>query len=143
MVAFIVVCVFMVLTILIQKPQGGGLSAAFGGGAASSGQTAFGTKTGDALTVFTVLVFVTFLVTAVLLNLGMKPPGKVSESPAATTAPASEGAATSPAQAIETAPAPAAAPEGTPATTPSTTPATSPAPSDPAPIEPAPGTNPK
>lgn len=72
LVGFIAVCVLMVLAVLIQKPQGGGLAGAFGAGA-SSGQTAFGTKTGDALTVFTIGIFVLFLVFAVLLNLGMKP----------------------------------------------------------------------
>ncbi len=40
-VLFLAVAVLMVLTVLIQKPQGGGLAAAFGAGA-SSGQTAFG-----------------------------------------------------------------------------------------------------
>jgi protein translocase SecG subunit len=116
MVLFIVVCVFMVLTILIQKPQGGGLGAAFGGGSASSGQTAFGTKTGDALTVFTVLVFVAFLVFAVLLNLGMKQP-----KPGAGTAAQGTGGTTT---------APATTPETTPATTPAdpaSAPATTPA----------------
>jgi preprotein translocase subunit SecG len=146
MVLFIVVCVFMVLTILIQKPQGGGLGAAFGGGSASSGQTAFGTKTGDALTVFTVLVFVAFLVFAVLLNLGMKP-DKAAAAPAAqgtggnTTAPAGgttpEGT-TAPAEPSTT------APTATPATSPTSEPAPAP---EPAPVpgtpEPATTDNPK
>ena len=43
-VLFLFICVLMVLTVLIQKPQGGGLSAAFGA-SSGSGQTAFGTKT--------------------------------------------------------------------------------------------------
>ncbi|MDP1662923.1 MAG: preprotein translocase subunit SecG, partial [Phycisphaerales bacterium] len=44
-VGFAAVCVLLVLAILIQKPQGGGLSGAFGAGSSGSGQTAFGTKT--------------------------------------------------------------------------------------------------
>lgn len=69
---FIAVCVVMVLTVLIQKPQGGGLASAFGGGV-SSGQTAFGTKTGDALTVFTIAVFVLYLLLAMVLNFAAAP----------------------------------------------------------------------
>lgn len=88
---FIMICVIMVLVVLIQKPQGGGLAGAFGGSSAGSGQTAFGTKTGDALTVFTVGVFVLFVLVAILLNLAMKAPKVTPEAvaqPASTTAPA-------------------------------------------------------
>lgn len=69
---FLFVCVIMVLTVLIQKPQGGGLASAFGGGV-SAGQTAFGTKTGDALTVFTIAVFVAYLALAIILNYATRP----------------------------------------------------------------------
>ncbi|MCE7974524.1 MAG: preprotein translocase subunit SecG, partial [Leptolyngbya sp. PLA1] len=72
-VLFLAVCVIMVLTVLIQKPQGGGLASAFGGSGAGSGQTAFGAKTGDALTVFTIIVFVVYLAFAVVLNFAMRP----------------------------------------------------------------------
>ncbi|HRJ49783.1 MAG: preprotein translocase subunit SecG [Phycisphaeraceae bacterium] len=65
------VAVILILTVLIQRPQGGGLSAAFG--SAGSGQTAFGTKTGDALTVFTVVMFSLFVLAAIGLNFGMRP----------------------------------------------------------------------
>jgi preprotein translocase subunit SecG len=65
------VAVLLILTVLIQRPQGGGLSAAFG--SAGSGQTAFGTKTGDALTVATVIMFIVFVLVAIGLNFGMKP----------------------------------------------------------------------
>ena len=74
---FIVVCVLMILAVLIQKPQGGGLAGAFGGSNAGSGQTAFGAKTGDALTVFTVAIFVLFVGTAIALNFTMKPTRQV------------------------------------------------------------------
>ena len=62
----IVISVFMVLLILIQKGRGGGLSSAFGG---SGGNTAFGNKTGDVLTWTTAVVFGIFIVIAVVLNL--------------------------------------------------------------------------
>ncbi len=71
-VLFLVVCVMMILTVLIQRPQGGGLSGAFGSGA-GSGQTAFGAKTGDALTIFTIIVFVLFLGFGISLNYGYRP----------------------------------------------------------------------
>src|SRR5437868_13729713 len=63
---FILVCVFMILLILIQKGRGGGLSSAFGG---AGGNTAFGSKTGDVLTWATSIVFGVFLLLAVACNL--------------------------------------------------------------------------
>src|SRR5690348_9560828 len=86
-VLFLAVCLLMVLTVLIQKPQGGGLAGAFGSGA-GSGQTAFGTKTGDALTVFTIIVFVLYLIFAVVLNFAAKPGAITSGTTATSTAPA-------------------------------------------------------
>jgi preprotein translocase subunit SecG len=66
-VGFLFVCIVLILTVLIQRPSGGGLSGAFGS-ASGSGQTAFGAKTGDALTIFTIIMFVIF----VLGGIGMK-----------------------------------------------------------------------
>lgn len=71
-VFFIFVCVVMILTVLIQRPQGGGLSGAFGSGA-GSGQTAFGARTGDALTWATIIMFAIFIITAVGLNFAARP----------------------------------------------------------------------
>lgn len=72
-VSFLFISVIMVLIVLIQKPQGGGLSGAFGAGGGGSGQTAFGARTGDALTIATIIVFVFFLVISVALNLNVNP----------------------------------------------------------------------
>ncbi len=72
-VFFLLVCLAMILIILIQRPQGGGLSGAFGAGG-GSGQTAFGAKTGDVLTIVTIAIFVIFLCTAVGLNFAVRPP---------------------------------------------------------------------
>ncbi len=66
---FILVAVFLILLILIQKGRGGGLASAFGG---AGGNTAFGSKTGDVLTWATSIVFGIFLVLAVALNLMAK-----------------------------------------------------------------------
>lgn len=71
-VGFLFICLLLVLIVLIQRPQGGGLSAAFGAGG-GSGQTAFGAKTGDALTIATVGIFVLFLIGAVGLNFAIRP----------------------------------------------------------------------
>ena len=66
MTAFIIVCLFMILLVLIQKGRGGGLASAFGG---AGGNTAFGSKTGDVLTWATSVVFGIFLILAITLNL--------------------------------------------------------------------------
>ena len=69
---FVFVCLLLIGVILIQKPKGGGLSGAFGGGA-SSAQSAFGARTGDFLTWFTVGAFVVFLVLGITLTLISRP----------------------------------------------------------------------
>ena len=63
---FIIISVFLILLILIQKGRGGGLASAFGG---AGGNTAFGSKTGDVLTWATSIVFGVFLLLSVTLNL--------------------------------------------------------------------------
>lgn len=96
-VAFLFVCLLLILIILIQKPQGGGLSGAFGSGAASgSGQTVFGARTGDALTIGTITVFVLYLGVAIGLNYAIRPGSARSAAPAAQ-APAQTAPATVPA----------------------------------------------
>lgn len=160
-VLFLGSCLLLMLTVLIQKPQGGGLAGAFGSGA-GSGQTAFGTRTGDALTVATIAMFVIFIVLAVLLNYAARPedPRALSGASGTSTekAPADQPATTPPANAPVTAPPatntpPAASvPPATPApatpapsapaamTPPAAAPATTPAPSTPPaePVQPAP-----
>lgn len=71
---FLLVCLLLILIVLIQRPQGGGLSGAFGAGG-GSGQTAFGAKTGDALTIATIGIFVLYLGLAVGLQFAAKPSG--------------------------------------------------------------------
>lgn len=112
-VLFLLVCVMMILTVLIQRPQGGGLSGAFGSGA-GSGQTAFGAKTGDALTWFTIIVFVLFVGFAVVLNYAHTPekvvPGAASVQPANSEPTGAGGAAEPPATPAAETPAPTETP---------------------------------
>ncbi|QOI99811.1 MAG: preprotein translocase subunit SecG [Phycisphaeraceae bacterium] len=115
---FALVCLMLVLTVLIQKPQGGGLSAAFGA-SSGSGQTAFGTKTGDVLTLFTIIMFAVWLIVAILMNFAAVP-DRGEATPVILTgpqAPASNGASpTPPTQdpTPATTPAPAPTPEPLP-----------------------------
>ncbi len=71
---FLLISIVMILLVLIQRPQGGGLSGAFGsGGGGGAGQTAFGTKTGDVLTWATIGIFVAFVGFAIVLNFATRP----------------------------------------------------------------------
>lgn len=69
-IIFIVVCVFLILLVLLQKGRGGGLSSAFGG---EGGQSAFGSKTGDVFTWITISVVVAFGLLAMILTKTYKP----------------------------------------------------------------------
>ncbi len=73
-VLFMLVALAMVLIILVQRPQGGGLAGAFGGAGGSSTDTVFGGRVGDALTIATVVVFVLYLLLAIALNILDNPP---------------------------------------------------------------------
>lgn len=66
---FVIVSVAMILIILVQRPQGGGLSGAFGGASVGGSDTVFGGRTGDALTYATVAAFIVYLTLAITLNL--------------------------------------------------------------------------
>jgi preprotein translocase subunit SecG len=110
---FLFFCVLLILAVLIQRPTGGGLSGAFGSGA-GSGQTAFGAKTGDALTYATITIFTIYILFAVGLNYAARP-ATGGGAPAATSttgggAPAETGAtgttgATAPPESPQSAPA--------------------------------------
>jgi preprotein translocase subunit SecG len=68
-IVLIAISIAMILIILVQRPQGGGLASAFGGAGGGGTDTVFGGRVGDALTVMTVVAFILFLGTAVALNL--------------------------------------------------------------------------
>lgn len=67
---WIFVSILLIMLVLIQKGKGGGLSSAFGGGAANS---LFGTKTTDRVTKATIGIVLLFLLLAVVLNKVYKP----------------------------------------------------------------------
>ncbi len=100
MFIFLLICLFLILLVLIQKGRGGGLSSAFGG---QGGNTAFGSKTGDVLTWVTSIVFGLFLLLAVALNLlgdqvnkaktGAAPAAPGAVSPAGQPVPAEQAPA--------------------------------------------------
>lgn len=81
---FVLVCLFMMLVILVQKPKGGGLSGAFGG--AGSAQSVMGAKTGEFLTWFTVGCFVAFLLLAMGLTWAINAEPHTAEAIAARAA---------------------------------------------------------
>jgi preprotein translocase subunit SecG len=121
---FAIVSIALILIILVQRPQGGGLATAFGG-AGGGNDTAFGGRTGDALTVATVAGFFVYLAVAIGLN--------IADSPAiaSATAPAEVGDAGTTDAPAEGTEATLANPEATPAnagSTPPTTPPTTPPP---------------
>ncbi len=67
-VLFILSSVTLVLVILVQRPQGGGLAQAFGGASGGGTDTAFGGRTGDVLTYLTMGAFGFYLLVAIGLN---------------------------------------------------------------------------
>ena len=70
---FMVVSTVMILVILMQRPKGGGLSAAFGGSSAGSADSLLGGRVGDTLTWVTVVAFVLYLGLAINLNMSAGP----------------------------------------------------------------------
>jgi preprotein translocase subunit SecG len=92
-VFFIIVAVAMVLIILVQRTQGGGLAGAFGGAGGTGAETVFGGRIGDALTWATVIAFAIYIGLAIALNLvESKPLPANAVSPAAQIGASSDGA---------------------------------------------------
>jgi preprotein translocase subunit SecG len=122
---FAIVSIALILIILVQRPQGGGLATAFGG-AGGGNDTAFGGRTGDALTVATVAGFFVYLAVAIGLNIADSPAIASATAPAevgdvgTTDAPAEGTGAVAPVPDASVTPA---TPEPTPAATPEATPA--------------------
>ena len=87
-VVWILCAIVLVLVILVQKGKGGGLSAAFGGG---MGGGILGSKTGDFLTWFTIVLVGVFLFLSIVLAKFYKPVSSRYGTPAGRqTQPAGE-----------------------------------------------------
>lgn len=97
---FLAVSVLLILLVLIQRPQGGGLSGAFGAGA-GSGQTAFGAKTGDALTMGTIIMFVVWLLFAVGMVFALRPTTIAVNDPALVPIPGSTDSTTTTTEVVD------------------------------------------
>lgn len=155
-VLFIASSVILVLVILVQRPQGGGLAQAFGGASGGGTDTAFGGRTGDVLTYLTMGAFALYLLVAIGLNVidnqvgvpeaateaeviepGLLPPVNADGTPAAPVTPAGVPAADQPLVAPSAPagvpavdqPLTAAPPASAPSADPTPAPATDPVPS--------------
>lgn len=150
---FVIVSAMLILVVLVQKPQGGGLSEAFGA-SGGSGNTAFGAKTGDALTTATIGMFVVFIFGAIALNYGVRPPEAVDAAeigadpnapigttipitPAAPTTSTTTSTSTAPMGSIQVIPPEQPAPAATTPAPAATTPAPAPTPASDTPAQPA------
>ncbi len=89
----LLVGLFLILLVLIQRGKGGGLAGAFGG---AGGSSAFGSRAGDAFTKITIyvaafwvlLIMITIKTVQPPLNAGPPPEGKVqSQTPEQPPAP--------------------------------------------------------
>lgn len=84
MILLMLVGLFLILLILVQKGRGGGLAGAFGG---AGGQSAFGTKAGDVFTKITIVtatiwICLAALIVVVLARENADPAGQFKDKPA-------------------------------------------------------------
>jgi protein translocase SecG subunit len=87
MVALILLSVFLIFVILLQKGKGGGLAGAFGG---AGGSSAFGSRAGDTFTRVTIYVAIFW---ALLIMITIKVvPFTVPGGPGGESEPAQQGA---------------------------------------------------
>jgi preprotein translocase subunit SecG len=63
-ILLLVIGIFLILVVLIQRGKGGGLAGAFGG---AGGSSAFGSRAGDAFTRFTIIVASIWILLIMLL----------------------------------------------------------------------------
>ena len=116
--------IFLILLILVQRGRGGGLAGAFGG---MGGQSAFGTKAGDAFTKVTIIasIFWLLLCVASVKFLGSNDGAFGSSAPVPPASGAAAGGAVTDDAVTDDAAADGAPVGETPAETPSETPAPS------------------
>jgi preprotein translocase subunit SecG len=85
-VLLIIISVFMILLILIQRGKGGGLAGAFGG---AGGSSAFGSRAGDTFTRVTIVVAAIWLLLIMIL-IKIVHPAAPKDQPAGNVAPPSQ-----------------------------------------------------
>jgi preprotein translocase subunit SecG len=104
LVLYVLVCGFLIITILLQQGKGGDIASAFGGG---SSQAVFGARSGATLlTRATTILAALFIVGALALTIyGTRGPGSVVGG--------IEGPAPAPAPSAPSGPAPSAPPGNT------------------------------
>jgi preprotein translocase subunit SecG len=83
-ILLMLISVFMILLVLIQRGKGGGLAGAFGG---SGGSSAFGSRAGDTFTRVTIIVAAIWLLLVMILIKIVHPPAS-EQTPTASVAPA-------------------------------------------------------
>ena len=64
-IVLLLVSLFLILVVLIQRGKGGGLAGAFGG---VGGSSAFGSRAGDAFTRFTLIVAAIWVLLIMILD---------------------------------------------------------------------------
>ena len=84
-VALLLLGLFLILLVLIQRGKGGGLAGAFGG---AGGSSAFGSRAGDAFTKITIYVAAAWVLLIMILIKTTQPPAP-GNVPAEVTNPAS------------------------------------------------------
>ncbi len=72
-VILLLVGIFLILLILIQRGKGGGLAGAFGG---SGGSSAFGSRAGDAFTRVTIMVAAVWVLLIMIIIRTTQPPAR-------------------------------------------------------------------
>ncbi len=85
-ILFFLLCIFMVFVIVIQPGRGEGLAGAFGGGGMES---FFGTRAGQHMNRFTIVIAALFLLLALLINLGNRSAAHQDDHPTPEPAPVS------------------------------------------------------
>ncbi len=83
-VALLLLGLFLILLVLIQRGKGGGLAGAFGG---AGGSSAFGSRAGDAFTKITIYVAAAWVLLIMILIKTTQPPAP-GNAPVEATAPA-------------------------------------------------------
>lgn len=74
----VVVSLFLILLVLIQRGKGGGLAGAFGG---AGGSSAFGSRAGDTFTRVTIYVAAVWLLLIMLIIKTVQPTGPAPTTP--------------------------------------------------------------